>query len=896
VFDNLLSIAPRRIGGSDLSLTPDTSSTALTWTPAASDHAWLDVGAAVGGRNGRVAYAGLALDVQTRGARYLFVGSDDALSVRLDGREVLRRTAARSSHDDQDVLRLDLTPGRHTLVVKMASRGDLDLFVRLTDLSLRPDPTVRFELPLVGDAPCRALARRAVSLSLSRHVVAEGTRIDLDVAFRGGAAYVEGSAEQPVRVVINRGAASTTGALTVRPSEGLSWHDVVPSGEPATVLVDLDGRTQRFNVTVSPEVRAALLRAREVLPPLDAAFRSPLALTPVAPPRASDALPAGSIWSVERSAERLEALVAEGDPDAAYLASEATLLNTLLDAVAEGRDPYADRRGALRRAYRSPLDGTLQEYSVFVPPSYRATRATPSITVLHGLGGTAHRMLAILSGFFDDDETRTHADRYLPPIEDKGVIYIAPYGFGDTGYRQQGEHDVLAVLDDVRRAYNLDADRTYMTGLSMGGIGAAGVPFHHPDVYASIASLCGYHSYFVRNDTRGVRRPWEVFLMELRSNAHYAENGLHMPLYVVQGTLDRPITNSTVLTERYTALGYSLRSEFPALDHNVWSTTYENSRIVPYFAAHRRVAVPRTIRFRTPELRWNRAWWVTVDALTSPSPGATQRTGRWADVQLSSTRGAVGQGSTRNVAALTLAPPRSAYDASARHLTLTLDGERLELPFDVPTTLLRDGAHWRVGSRPTMRGGGPIREIFDTPVLFVTSTADPVEARACERAARHWANRWGVRTRYPIVRDDSYTEAMGEGRTLVLLGRSNRILARMADRLPLRIAADAVTFGERRFEGVDVGAVFSTHDPDRPERTVLVIAGTTALATLFSRALPDLVPEYVIYDGHIAPARGRVILGPDALVLAAGFFDDAGRAVGPDNDPVSDNRAARARP
>ena len=87
--------------------------------------------------------------------------------------------------------------------------------------------------------------------------------------------------------------------------------------------------------------------------------------------------------------------------------------------------------------------------------------------------------------------------------------------------------------------------------------------------YVPIAALCGYHSYFVRHDTHGVRRPWETFLMELRSNDRWADNGLHLPLYVVQGTLDRPVTNSTVLTERYTALGYELRSEFPVL-YKIW--------------------------------------------------------------------------------------------------------------------------------------------------------------------------------------------------------------------------------------------------------------------------------------------------------------------------------------
>jgi poly(3-hydroxybutyrate) depolymerase len=896
VFDALLTNRAPGLDAADAALRPSVAASSPAWRPFASNRPWLDVGAAAGGRGPRVVYAGLTLDAQTAGVRYLFLGSDDALSVRLDGREVLRRPLARESHDDQDALRLDLTAGPHALVVKLASRGDLDLFARLTDAAMRPDPTVRAALDGVDDAGCLRLAARAASISLARRVVPEGTRVDVEVAFPGGAAAVEGETGRAVSVTLAPvGAAATTSATEATPAQALTLHALFARDAQGSVTVRAGDAAQTFAVRVAPAVRAVLLRASEVLTPLDGAFMAAEpSLVPVPAPRETDALPAAAIWSVERVAERLAALVAEGDPDASHLNSEALLLAELLDAVAAGRDPYARRTGAMRRAYRSPLDGALQEYSVFVPPSYRGDRATPVVMGLHGLHGSAHRMLPILTGFYDKDEPRTHADRYLPPMPDTGAILVAPYGFGDAAYRQQGEHDVMRVLDEVQRAYRTDPDRTYMTGLSMGGIGAAGVPFHHPDAFAAIAALCGYHSYFVRNDTRGVRRPWETFLMELRSNASYAENGAHLPLYVVQGTLDRPVTNSTVLTERYEALRYTLRSEFPPLDHDVWSTTYANGRIVPHFLQYRRDPHPRTIRFRTPELRWNRAYWLTVDALTRDGGATRQRGGRWGDVTLETLRNGQGTATTAGVAALTLTPPTDAYAPGARALSLTIDGDRVALPFDAPTTLVRSDGHWRIGTAPVARAGGPVRELFDAPLLFVVGTGDPAEERANARVARHWAVRSSVRARYAVVRDDSYTEAMGAGRTLVLIGRSNRLLARMAPRLPVRVTDRAVTIGARSFEGPDVGAVFTAPNPDDPSRAVLVIAGTTPVATLLSRALPDLVPEYVVYDPRVAPARGRVLLGPDASVLAAGFFDFDGNPVGADSDPLSNTPAPRA--
>ena len=345
-------------------------------------------------------------------------------------------------------------------------------------------------------------------------------------------------------------------------------------------------------------------------------------------------LPADAIFSVEATAQRLARLVSAGDSDLAHLREEASTLASLLGPIRAGRDPYVGRTGALHRAWRSPLDGTLQEFSLYVPARYRAGEGIALIVGLHGLHGGAHRMLPVLVGQYDEGEDRTRAERHLPPMPDTGAMLLAPYGYGDAGYRQQGEVDVMAAIDAVTASYAVNPDRIYLTGLSMGGIGAAGVAFHHPDRFAAIAPLCGYHSYFVRSDTRTVRRPWEVFLMELRSNASYAENGLHLPMYLVHGTLDTPTANSQVLVDRYQALGYDREVEWPVLGHNVWSQTYADGRIIPHFLRFQRDPAPRHVRFRTPELRWNRSAWLTLDALLAPGATDGARLARTMHVEL----------------------------------------------------------------------------------------------------------------------------------------------------------------------------------------------------------------------------------------------------------------------
>jgi predicted peptidase len=55
------------------------------------------------------------------------------------------------------------------------------------------------------------------------------------------------------------------------------------------------------------------------------------------------------------------------------------------------------------------------------------------------------------------------------------------------GYQGIAEKDVLDVLADVKKRFNIDEDRTYLTGYSMGGGGTLWIGLTRPDVWAALA-------------------------------------------------------------------------------------------------------------------------------------------------------------------------------------------------------------------------------------------------------------------------------------------------------------------------------------------------------------------------------------------------------------------------
>jgi predicted esterase len=598
--------------------------------------------------------------------------------------------------------------------------------------------------------------------------------------------------------------------------------------------------------------------------------------------------------------------VAKGDGDLEAELAEARELEDLAGAIDRGRDPYAPappadggagadgkgaawRTGVMRRAYRSPVDDQFSEFAVYVPPDFDPGRTYPLIVALHGMNGRPMEMLMWLFGHDDPNRDATWEDRH--PVHDLDplpAIVVAPDGHFNTMYRDLGEDDVMRVVDWATATYPIDPARVTITGPSMGGIGSAACALHHPDRFAAAEPLCGYHSYFVRSDINGrTLRPWERFIAEERSNALWAENGQYLPLYVVHGTRDLPEENSGVLIDRYEDLHYDVEHEHPDLGHNVWQTTYEDLKGAKWLLTHRLPLHPRSIRFKTPRTRWADDAWLHVREL-STSDG-------WGEVFAHVDDRRALTLVTHGVRALALDRDAVLVDDAAP-VTVTIDGDRSVFQAGEAIELRRmpdaDGGRsgWRPAPPPvpgTRKAGtvtGPIHDVFHEPILFVWGASDAAQSRANLEVARAWAHvRWGVRVEYPIESDVDFFahgESLANDRALFLVGnaQSNRLVRELEGSFPIRIDGTDVVVGTARFGATDgaadrseLGAVFVRPNPRRPDRYVVVVEGVGPLGTWRSLSLPDMLPDYAVYDGTVTPARNALILG-GASLRAGGFF------------------------
>ena len=116
-------------------------------------------------------------------------------------------------------------------------------------------------------------------------------------------------------------------------------------------------------------------------------------------------------------------------------------------------------------------------------------------------------------------------------------------GRGNVDYRWMGERDVLKCIERRAQRFQLDEDRVYLTGESMGGNGTWLLASRHPDTFAAAAPVYGGWDYRLNQNGYAytnpqATRPMERFLHEAHASFAGAEGLLHVPLYVLHGDRD----------------------------------------------------------------------------------------------------------------------------------------------------------------------------------------------------------------------------------------------------------------------------------------------------------------------------------------------------------------------
>lgn len=165
----------------------------------------------------------------------------------------------------------------------------------------------------------------------------------------------------------------------------------------------------------------------------------------------------------------------------------------------------------IQQEYTDPATGVTVRYNLFIPKDYDAATSYPLVLFIHDAGPlstdtrtTLMQGLGAIS-FASPEDQEKHPCFVLAPQYDHVILG------GERGYLEDVDA-TLNLIDKLCGEYNIDRDRLYNTGQSMGCMTAMAVNIAHPELFAASFLVAG--QWDTSNLGRFARKPMWIVVSE----------------------------------------------------------------------------------------------------------------------------------------------------------------------------------------------------------------------------------------------------------------------------------------------------------------------------------------------------------------------------------------------
>jgi predicted peptidase len=198
------------------------------------------------------------------------------------------------------------------------------------------------------------------------------------------------------------------------------------------------------------------------------------------------------------------------------------------------------------------------KYLLYLPKGYdKNDKGWPLVLFLHGAGERGDNFVSV--------------KQLGPPMlveQGKEFPFILVSPQCPLGQRWD-PLELSVLLDEIEKDYNVDKNRIYVTGLSMGGEGTWKLIMAEPNRFAAAAPVCG--------------RTGSSYLDACR-----LEN---LPIWVFHGAMDDVVSldESVRMVKALDACGNEVKfTVYPKANHNAWTETYNNEELYKWLLDHHR--------------------------------------------------------------------------------------------------------------------------------------------------------------------------------------------------------------------------------------------------------------------------------------------------------------------
>jgi len=533
------------------------------------------------------------------------------------------------------------------------------------------------------------------------------------------------------------------------------------------------------------------------------------------------------------------------------------------------------------RGYVSKIDGSVQPYGLKVPVTYLTGDDKPRRLDfwLHGRGDTL-----IEIAFIEGQQRGT--SQFLAD----DTFVLEPYGRFMNAFKFAGETDVWEGLDHAAKHYPIDLNKLAMRGFSMGGAGAWHLGAHHPDKFASVNPGAGFvdvKHYQKLGDKLATIPWWEQKLWNLYDPLACPINLVNTTLVAYSGEDDAQKAAADLMEASLLKDGVKMTHIIgPKTGHSYEANAKKTVAKLVDDATNKGInPQPKKVTLVTHSLKFNQAHWVTIDAIEKHwEPARVEAELQGKDVIVK----------TVNVSAirLNLDPKENnvvVIDRQPVVATSVRDGVLRSAPALVLAKKPRVGFTYlwqfaattsdsmNLSKRHNLQG--PIDDAFMDSFVMVRPTGKPLNAAVGQwaktelaEAAFHWRRYFRGE---PRMKDDSaISDDDLRNSNLVLWGdpSSNKLLARIADKLPIKWSGKEIKVGGKSFDATKHVPAFIFPNPLNPSRYVVINSGFTfpQFAGASNSFQTPKLPDWAILDLSVPLAERVAGKG----VVAADFFGE----------------------
>ncbi len=226
------------------------------------------------------------------------------------------------------------------------------------------------------------------------------------------------------------------------------------------------------------------------------------------------------------------------------------------------------------------VKGATYKYQVYVPADYASSQKWPVILFLHGAGERGKDGLL---------QTQVGLPAVIRgDVKKYPAIVVMPQVPPDSMWNGAPAQAAMLALETTLKEYATDADRVYLTGLSMGGNGSFYLGYRYAEKFAAVAPICGWITPWAER-----WRPVDVVAPGDESTAfeRMAEKLAKTPVWIFHGEMDPvvPVEQSRKAAEALMKINPLAKyTEVAGVGHNSWDNTYNSGSFIAWLFAQKK--------------------------------------------------------------------------------------------------------------------------------------------------------------------------------------------------------------------------------------------------------------------------------------------------------------------